>query len=295
MHTVEGYVPSSPAVAGGIVYVGTGMPNTVYAVNASTYRGTKLWVYMTDGAVFSSPAVASGVVYFGTNGGSILALNASTGEKIWSQKTNDPIYSSPAIAYGAVFVGSNDHRMYAFNASTGAEIWSYKFGMQIKSSPAVVDGIIYAGCHDGKVYALELLGPAKSSNISCSVSPSIITKGDSFTVFGSIIPVVPNQSITLTYKKPGAPPCNQTVISGLDGSFNYSISPDIVGTWNVIVSWEGDATYEGATDSRSFIVSSQTYTEPGGVSKPASFFTYAIVAAMFSVGGYGTYLFRKKR
>ena len=56
-------VDSSPAVANGVVYVGSDDDN-VYALNAST--GAKLWSYTTGGYVDSSPAVANGVVYVGS-------------------------------------------------------------------------------------------------------------------------------------------------------------------------------------------------------------------------------------
>ena len=55
-------VQSSPAVANGVVYVGSNDDN-VYALNAST--GALLWSYTTGGRVYSSPAVANGVVYVG--------------------------------------------------------------------------------------------------------------------------------------------------------------------------------------------------------------------------------------
>ena len=57
-------VDSSPAVANGVVYVGSNDGN-LYALNAST--GAKLWSYPTGAAVASSPAVANGVVYVGSD------------------------------------------------------------------------------------------------------------------------------------------------------------------------------------------------------------------------------------
>ena len=54
---------SSPAVANGVVYIGSDI-NNVYALNAAT--GAKLWSYRTSGVVFSSPAVVNGVVYVGS-------------------------------------------------------------------------------------------------------------------------------------------------------------------------------------------------------------------------------------
>ena len=56
---------SSPAVANGVVYVGS-VDGNVYALNAST--GAKLWSYRNWRRRDSSPAVANGVVYVGSDG-----------------------------------------------------------------------------------------------------------------------------------------------------------------------------------------------------------------------------------
>ena len=69
-------VRSSPAVAGGVVYVGSG-DGRVYALNATT--GAQVWNYTTGSFVFSSPAVAGGVVYVGSFDYKVYALNATTG------------------------------------------------------------------------------------------------------------------------------------------------------------------------------------------------------------------------
>jgi hypothetical protein len=76
-YTTGGYVFSSPAVANGVVYVGS-LDHNVYALNAST--GAKVWTYTSGSSVESSPAVANGVVYVG--GDHAYALNAKTGTKL---------------------------------------------------------------------------------------------------------------------------------------------------------------------------------------------------------------------
>src|SRR6266568_3974340 len=57
-----GEVYCSPAVANGVVYVGS-YDGNVYALKAST--GGKLWSHNVGNWVYSSPAVANGVVYVG--------------------------------------------------------------------------------------------------------------------------------------------------------------------------------------------------------------------------------------
>jgi outer membrane protein assembly factor BamB len=157
-YTTGNYLESSsPAVAGGVVYVGSN-DNNVYALNATT--GALIWNYTTGGGVgYSSPAVADGVVYVGSYDDSVYALNAATGALIWSYTTGGWVYSSPAVSGGVVYVGSNDHKVYALNAATGALIWSYTTGSHVDSSPAVAGGVVYVGSHDGKVYAFGS-GPA---------------------------------------------------------------------------------------------------------------------------------------
>jgi outer membrane protein assembly factor BamB len=145
-------VDSSPAVANGVVYIGSG-DNNVYALNAST--GALLWSFPTGSSVESSPAVANGVVYVGSDDNNVYALNASTGAKLWSYTTFGVVFSSPAVANGVVYVGSDDKNVYALNASTGAKLWSYTTGSFVFSSPAVANGVVYVGSYDGNVYALN--------------------------------------------------------------------------------------------------------------------------------------------
>jgi outer membrane protein assembly factor BamB len=110
-------VDTTPAVANGVVYVGSYNGN-VYALNAST--GTLLWSYSTGTFVESSPAVANGVVYVGsgvgTVNGNVYALNASTGALLWSYTSgSDSVLSSPTVANGMLYVGwGYPGNLYAF-------------------------------------------------------------------------------------------------------------------------------------------------------------------------------------
>jgi len=111
-------VDSSPAVANGVVYVGSG-DYKVYALNART--GAKLWSYRTGSFVWSSPAVANGVVYIGSSDGKVYALNARTGAKLWSYTTGGGVYCSPVVVNGALYAASTDGNVYAFGLKQGAE------------------------------------------------------------------------------------------------------------------------------------------------------------------------------
>jgi outer membrane protein assembly factor BamB len=193
---------SSPAVADGVLYVGS-EDHFLYALNAST--GAKLWSYGTGGYQYSSPAVMDGVVYFcsynggdavyalnastgvplwshsmtypldptvangvvyitsGYNSITVSALNASTGAVLWNSSVGDTVGSDPAVANGVVYVGSG-YNVYALDASTGAERWRYTTGNYVESSPVVANGVVYVGSDDGNVYALDASGGFKLWN-----------------------------------------------------------------------------------------------------------------------------------
>jgi outer membrane protein assembly factor BamB len=72
--TTGGQVDSSPAVADGVVYVGS-RDDKLYALDAAT--GAVLWTATTGGDVSSSPVVANGVVYVGSEDSKIYAYDAS--------------------------------------------------------------------------------------------------------------------------------------------------------------------------------------------------------------------------
>ena len=121
-------VGSSPAVADGVVYVGSAGNSLaaldegkVYALNAT--NGNKIWSFTPlinsgENAVFSSPAVVDGVVYVGSFNGDVYALNASNGAELWNYTTGSIVFSSPAVANGVIYIGSNDGYVYALSDST---------------------------------------------------------------------------------------------------------------------------------------------------------------------------------
>jgi len=158
-----GHVISSPAVVGGVVYMGS-LDNNLYAVNAGT--GTTLWNFTTGGQIYSSPAVADAVVYAGSLDNNLYAVNAVTGAKLWNFTTGGQIYSSPAVADGVVYVGSLDNNLYAINAVTGAKLWNFATGGKIYSSPAVADGVVYVGSLDNNLYAVNAVTGAKLWNVA---------------------------------------------------------------------------------------------------------------------------------
>ena len=145
-----GHVPSSPAVAAGIVYVGC-LDGVVYALRAST--GEELWRFQTGGPVYSSPAVAGGIVYIGSDDGYVYALRASTGRRKWRFDAGGPVRSSPAVAGRTVYVAAEAHdgQLFAIDTWAGKERWSAPGGWD--ATPTVVGGVVYVA--SGQLRALD--------------------------------------------------------------------------------------------------------------------------------------------
>jgi outer membrane protein assembly factor BamB len=143
------FVPSSPAVANGVVYYGS-ENGKLYAINADT--GSGLWSFTPSeissfGNQIESPAVANEVVYVGSANSYVYALNARTGAKLWSFNTESmfgfggPIEGAATVANGIVYIG-NVQAIFALNAETGAVLWSRK-EPEVVGAPAIANGVVY--------------------------------------------------------------------------------------------------------------------------------------------------------
>ena len=128
---------SSPAVANGIVYIGSdadGQGPGLSAFDAAGSTGCSgvpktcapLWTTPGRSGIRSAPSVANGVVYVGDEDTRLYAFDAagSTGcsgvpkvcGSLWSFTTpHGSIGSSPAVANGFVYVGSGNAYFYAFH------------------------------------------------------------------------------------------------------------------------------------------------------------------------------------
>lgn len=147
---------SSPAIANGVVYFGSGDHN-VYALDVAT--GTLRWKFKTGDVVHASPAVVDNVVYIGSWDRNMYAINAITGREQWRYQTgNDTVIynqigiaSSAAISNNVVFFGCRDGHFYAVDAKTGKEKWNIDNNKGwVIGSPAVQNGVVYFATSDGR-------------------------------------------------------------------------------------------------------------------------------------------------
>lgn len=166
------YGGSSPAIANGRIYFGSG---NRYLYCIDEISGTLIWSYQTDFGpvrnygIQSSPAVANGRVFVGACDGYIYAFNESqpsapSADYFWRKNLFDAVFASPAVAYGRVYVGSGyynygegvgSHTMFCLDELTGLEIWSFTTFSDILSSPAVAYDRVYFTSTDGQLYCVD--------------------------------------------------------------------------------------------------------------------------------------------
>src|ERR1700733_1610330 len=190
----KGMVFSSPAVVGGVIYVGSNDRN-LYAVDLSS--GTEKWKFATKGRITSSPAVADGVVYFVSYDSSLYAVSVADGKLKWKFQTGgerryaethlhgsqpvaetmpDPFdfyLSSPVVWNGAVFFGSGDGNIYSLNAASGELNWKFKTGDVVHAAPAIADGTLFIGSWDSYFYALDAMTGKEEWRFKTDEDPEI--------------------------------------------------------------------------------------------------------------------------
>lgn len=168
------FIKSSPAVAGGTVYIG-GPDARLLALAADS--GEPRWAFQTNEEIFagkphtrplgrdrrsyvmvgSSPAVVEGTVYLCGADFHAYALDATTGSPRWSRRVGST--ASPAVTDGTMYVGGSD-AVHALDAGSGEPRWEHpddRFFFS-RNTPAVAGGIVYVagyGREEGVLLALD--------------------------------------------------------------------------------------------------------------------------------------------
>lgn len=174
----KGKIFATPAIANGLVYIGS-EDSCLYAVEEKS--GKLKWKFNTRGKINSSATVYDNMVFFGSYDGNYYALNAKSGHEIWRFQTGgekhigakglwtmkpDSLYmddlfdfflSTPIIdsANGNVCFGSSDGNVYALDAKKGTVTWKRATGGPIHAAPLLYNGSVYIGSWDFNLYAID--------------------------------------------------------------------------------------------------------------------------------------------
>jgi len=240
----ESILQSSPAVANGVVYVGS-YDHRLYAFDAHGCGQAlcdPLWSGLTDGTIESSPTVVGGVVYVGSDDGYLYAFAAngcgqSECQPLWAGAVGYPVFdSSPAVANGTVYVGSA-HALAAFPAGGCGQaicqpLWVGMYGEQFfGGSPAIYKGRVYIGLENGLgVFAAGGCGQAVCGPLWLDFGSGFqAAVGSSPTVANGVVYAGRNTAEVLAWP---AAPCGQFICSQIwKGMTNDSIvtsSPTVV-------------------------------------------------------------------
>lgn len=145
---------ASPAVADGLVYVGT-FEGHLLCVDAAT--GQTLWTFQAEDQLAGSPNVVA------LQGGRKLVLVSSWdthvyavlggregGSLLWKQATQDRVNGMPVVAGGRVYVGGCDAVLYAFALEDGSPLWQTGVQSYIPANVALSAGagVVVAGLHE---------------------------------------------------------------------------------------------------------------------------------------------------
>ncbi len=154
--TLGNAVLSAPTISNNIVYAGS-VDSFVYAFNAQT--GVLVWRHQLGGPISATPLVVNGTLFVGvvsnpstvpptltndatTTGGSIVALNASTGNLLWQQTHINNYAGTPLAQHGnLLYTGTKDNQVYALNNASGQISWHYQMTSAVPFNNAPISAV----------------------------------------------------------------------------------------------------------------------------------------------------------
>ena len=154
-HPTVAPLDSSPAVAGGMVFIGL-RNKRVIALDADS--GAMKWEFVTEeNPTTGSPLIKDGVVYIGSGDGRIYALDAQTGKERWSHETLDWVDNTPALSDDRLAVSSFDGRVTIYDTDTGKRRFSFRgFNRLVMASPVIMEDMVYVAYRNGLVTGINL-------------------------------------------------------------------------------------------------------------------------------------------
>jgi outer membrane protein assembly factor BamB len=146
-------VRSSPYLAGNLLYVGDGLPDSpdgsLCCLDAAT--GEKQWQFRTNGPVASDPSFADGRIFISAGRGGVYCLDAATGARLW-QFDQFVTNCSPAVRGGSAYVGGvsgGQDELICLDAATGHPLWRTAVDLPVQAINACTDDLVVTGLGNG--------------------------------------------------------------------------------------------------------------------------------------------------
>jgi outer membrane protein assembly factor BamB len=168
-----GHIESSPCVADGAVFFGSG-DDGLYCLDAVS--GKRHWQSAGRWHIDVSPVVVDGRLYAGSGVSElhrtteIFCLDAATNRPIWNTRTDLPVWGSPTVDGGQVFFGTGNGRLtqsaqapekpagalVCADTATGRLCWPpIRTSDAVFGRPAVDAERVYFGARDGRCYGID--------------------------------------------------------------------------------------------------------------------------------------------
>jgi outer membrane protein assembly factor BamB len=151
--TAEPIGESSPAVGGGMVFIGD-LVGVFHAVNAVDGRG--VWSYKTGGEIKSSPVILGDRVLIGSYDGYLYCFRVSDGRTLWRFRTENYVHGTPAVIDGVAWFAGCDEIFHGVRVTDGQEVLSLPAGGNTAASAAFEGQTAYFGNFNNEVVALDL-------------------------------------------------------------------------------------------------------------------------------------------
>lgn len=145
-----GKVWTSPAVGGGVVYVGS-FDGKLHAL--SSEEGKELWNFRLPAAVASSPVVWEDAVIIGSFDGHLHCI--VSGKERWKFRGGSWFWARPFVSKGVVYAGCLDGKAYALEVGTGEKLWQFGVDSPIASSPLLMGDLLIVASEAGKLHFIN--------------------------------------------------------------------------------------------------------------------------------------------
>jgi PQQ-like domain len=144
-----------PIVYRGFVFVAS-QEGKAYGIREDD--GSTAWEAELPAGVLATGAAAGGVVVFGTVQGEVCALNITNGAPAWTVATGRTITGAPCIVEDRVYAANHGGTVYALDLSTGRTLWRSKaLGAAVQGALAASSNAVYACAENLKVYRLAAM------------------------------------------------------------------------------------------------------------------------------------------
>ncbi len=175
--------PGTPALSGGVLYIGSAN-GWFYALDSDgLYNGDQgtldngdgnqadiIWSVNISREIMASPTIVEDSVIFGTfsdqKTNRLYSLYLSNGTEKWNTSTAARVQSTASYSPDTelLYLGTYGDGLKAIDAQTGSTAWTFDTkGESILSSPAVSNGVVYFGCFDNRLYAVDSQGNQNGS------------------------------------------------------------------------------------------------------------------------------------